>query len=59
MQIIDFHTHIYPDAVAHKAADSIRKFYGIDGSGLSGTVNELLTHGQEAGIRGSLCCLLP
>ena len=50
MQIIDFHTHIYPDAVAHKAADSIRKFYGIDGSGLNGTVNELLTHGHEAGI---------
>lgn len=50
MQIIDFHTHIYPDAVAHKAAQSIRDFYSIDGSGLDGTVGELLRQGKQAGI---------
>lgn len=50
MQIIDFHTHIYPDAIAGKAADSIRQFYQIDGCGLDGTVNLLLRHGEEAGI---------
>ena len=50
MQIIDFHTHIYPDAVAHKATKSIREFYQIDGCGLDGTVSELLTSGQNAGI---------
>ena len=50
MQIIDFHTHIYPDAVAHKAANSIREFYDIAGSGLNGTVSELLTQGEKAGI---------
>ena len=50
MQIIDFHTHIYPDAVAHKAAGSIREFYHIDGSGLDGTVSELLRKGKQAGI---------
>lgn len=50
MQIIDFHTHIYPDAVAHKAASSIREFYDIAGSGLNGTVRELLTQGEKAGI---------
>ena len=50
MQIIDFHTHIYPDAVAHKAAKSIREFYQIQGSGLEGRVNELITLGKRAGI---------
>ena len=50
MQIIDFHTHIYPDAVAHKAAQSIREFYSIDGSNLDGTVEALLNRGKQAGI---------
>ena len=50
MQIIDFHTHIYPDAVAHKAAGSIREFYHIDGCGLDGTVCQLLGKGKQAGI---------
>ena len=50
MQIIDFHTHIYPDAVAHKAAQSIREFYSIDGSNLDGTVEALLSRGKQAGI---------
>ena len=50
MQIIDFHTHIYPDAIAGKAAESIRQFYQIDGCGLDGTVDLLLSHGRKAGI---------
>ena len=50
MQIIDFHTHIYPDPIAHKAAQSIRDFYEIGGSDLDGTVNQLLSCGKEAGI---------
>ncbi len=50
MQIIDFHTHIYPDAIAKKAAQSIRDFYNIDGGNLDGTVDQLLCHGKDAGI---------
>lgn len=50
MQIIDFHTHIYPDAIAHKAAASIREFYQIGDVELDGTAAELLRLGTEAGI---------
>lgn len=50
MRIIDFHTHIYPEAIAQKAADSISDFYELDGGGMDGTVNMLLKRGAEAGI---------
>ncbi len=50
MQIIDFHTHIYPEAIAHRAAESIREFYQIRDVQLDGTVAQLLTLGREAGI---------
>ena len=50
MRIIDFHTHIYPDAIAQKAADSICKFYELDGGGMNGTVSSLLERGSQAGI---------
>ena len=50
MRIIDFHTHIYPDAIAQKAADSICKFYELDGGGMNGTVSSLLERGAQAGI---------
>ena len=50
MRIIDFHTHIYPDAIAQKAADSICKFYELEGGGMNGTVSSLLQRGEQAGI---------
>jgi len=50
MQIIDFHTHIYPNAIAHKAAQSIRDFYHIGDVELDGTVEKLLECGDGAGI---------
>lgn len=50
MQIIDFHTHIYPDAIAHKAAQSVRDFYSIGEGGLDGTVGELLRCAEETPI---------
>lgn len=50
MQFIDIHTHVYPDAVAQKATDSIRDFYSIGGAGMNGTVSMLLSRGTEAGI---------
>lgn len=50
MKIIDFHTHIYPDAIAQKAAQSICDFYELEGGGMNGTVDTLLTRGKQAGI---------
>lgn len=50
MRIIDFHTHIYPDPIAHKAAASIRDFYDIRDVELDGTAASLLEHGDRAGI---------
>ena len=51
MQIIDIHTHIYPDEIALKATNSVREFYqiGLDGE-MDGTVNMLLRRGAMAGI---------
>lgn len=50
MQIIDIHTHVYPDKVAKKASDSIRDFYAIYGGQMDGTVEMLLERGRQAGI---------
>ena len=51
MQIIDIHTHIYPDKIARKASDSVRDFYQLEGSlSMDGTVEMLLRRGAEAGI---------
>ncbi len=50
MQIIDIHTHIYPDEIAQRATDSVKNFYGIGGSNMNGTESMLLHRGREAGI---------
>ena len=50
MQIIDIHTHIYPDKIAQKATDSVKDFYQLEGSTMDGTVDMLLQRGKEAGI---------
>jgi predicted TIM-barrel fold metal-dependent hydrolase len=50
MQIIDIHTHIYPDKIAQKATDSVRNFYQVEGSSMNGTVEQLLQQGEKAGI---------
>ena len=57
MQIIDIHTHIYPNDIAQKATDSVRNFYDIGTDGLNGTVEQLLRHKQAAGI--DKCVVLP
>lgn len=49
MKIIDTHAHIYPDAIALRAAQSIGTFYNIPMRD-SGTVSELLQRGTAAGI---------
>ena len=50
MKIIDCHTHIYPDAIAGKAAASIREFYSLGEEKIDGTAGELLRRGKDAGI---------
>lgn len=50
MELIDIHTHVYPEAVAQKATDSIRDFYELEGGGMNGTVSMLRQRGKEAGI---------
>ncbi len=47
--IIDTHAHIYPDAIARRAADSIGKFYDIPMC-MDGTLSGLLESGKAAGI---------
>lgn len=50
MKLIDIHTHIYPEAIAEKAAESIREFYQLGGGGMNGTKDMLLSQGGKAGI---------
>lgn len=50
MQFIDFHCHVYPDAIAPKAAESIRTFYQLGDDSMDGTVASLLRYGDAAGI---------
>lgn len=49
MTVIDTHAHIYPDAIAAKAAESIGDFYHIP-MNLDGTLGTLLGRGTAAGI---------
>ena len=50
LDFIDFHTHIYPDAIASKAADNIREFYGFGEKAMDGTAKTLLQRGNTAGV---------
>ncbi len=49
MNIIDMHTHVYPDPIAMKAARSIRNYYHL-GADMDGTVATLLERGTAAGV---------
>ncbi len=50
LEFIDFHTHIYPDAIAHKAAATVRAFYSHGDPTIEGTASSLLQRGVAAGI---------
>jgi len=50
LHFIDFHCHVYPDAIAPKAASSIREFYQLGTDEMDGTAETLLERGTEAGI---------
>ena len=54
MTIIDTHAHIYPDAIALKAAKSTGTFYDIPMC-LDGTLGQLMAHGEAAGISRFWC----
>ena len=49
MKFIDMHTHVYPDPIAVKAANSIRNYYHL-GDDMDGTVSTLLERGGAAGV---------
>ena len=49
MEIIDFHTHIYPDRIAEKATRATCDFYGLD-TELVGSLGQLIALGSAAGI---------
>ena len=49
MTVIDTHAHIYPDAIAQRAAESIGDFYHIPMC-LDGTLGQLMQRGAAAGI---------
>jgi len=49
MKFIDMHTHVYPDAIAAKAARSIRNYYHL-GENMDGTISTLLERGTAAGV---------
>ncbi len=49
MQVFDFHTHIYPEKIAHKATQSVCDFYQLNSS-LNGTAQELIEDGKKVGI---------
>ena len=50
MKLIDIHTHIYPEAIAQKAAASIRDFYELATEEKDGTADTLLALGTKAGV---------
>ena len=51
MKFIDFHSHVYPDAIAAKAADNVREFYnGLGNPAIDGSVHTLLDRGTKAGV---------
>ena len=51
MHFIDFHCHVYPDAIASKAADNVRQFYnGLGNPAIDGSVRTLLDRGTKAGV---------
>lgn len=50
MKIIDFHTHVYPEQIAPKAAQSIRTFYGLGNDTMDGKIATLLEKGSQVGV---------
>lgn len=49
MELIDFHTHVYPEKIAEKATRSVCDFYHMD-TKMTGTAKMLISEGKRAGI---------
>ena len=49
-KIIDFHCHIYPEKIAHKARESTGAFYGVTCGDCQGHAKDLLQRCDEVGI---------
>ncbi|MBE6933271.1 MAG: amidohydrolase [Ruminococcaceae bacterium] len=49
-KIIDFHCHIYPEKIAHKARQSTGSFYGVECGDCQGHARDLLQRCDEVGI---------
>lgn len=54
MQIFDFHCHIYPDKIAERATMATGRFYGTNEPKCRGTVSDLLSVCDAAGVTGAL-----
>ncbi len=50
MKIIDFHNHVYPEKIARKATDAVGAFYDFQVMERTGTVEELKSSHEAAGI---------
>ncbi len=55
MEIIDFHTHIYPQKISQRAVRSVGEFYNLH-MDCDGTAAALLKLGAKCGVKGYVVC---
>ena len=55
-EIIDAHTHVYPDKIAAKAAEGIGQYYDLTPHHKVASVDGLLAAGSAHGVTGFLVC---
>lgn len=55
MKVIDVHTHIFPEKIAHKAVDNLGTYYHYNTIYGTGTFDDLKKSTQEAGIEKFVC----
>ena len=60
MQILDFHCHVYPHAIAEKAAEAVAQFYqvhrGVEIPEQTASLDDVLQAQAEAGIAKTVLC---
>ena len=60
MQILDFHCHVYPHAIAEKAAEAVAQFYqvhrGVEIPEQTASLDDVLQAQAEAGIARTVLC---
>ena len=55
MNIIDFHAHAFPDAIAKKARDFLENYYHLPMYG-NGTLDDLIASSREGGVTRLVVC---